>query len=720
MSFKKRFFSDTIFRAKFLNKVYSFLIFLFVLFLVIQLFYVRESPQKVQVLKEGDFGKRSNETHLSDFQGLKFQNRSSSNFSDPRQSFYGLSSAEQSSDIIARASAGVQSSVVSKSRGLSNAGGYSEPSFSFRGSEKSLPRNVFKDTFLSCGSISDSKSGVAFETSNLEGVKIPAGFELVGAPAVVNCSGETLNLGASIAQDFVDISVLRCANSVCGVASEINFSVDEVVCAGITPSDARKKQQELMPRFVLPSAWDNFSVEKAFLGKSGFFASKNYIFEFSSDFDANFLVKISSPTSNVSLPQNPGFYFAGSPIVLTAKGDVKNVAFRIRVNLPVLEHFDMSSLAFYSRVNNEWKFLDSKVYGGVVIFEGSDLSEFLGAHNSAVLTVMGILCVSCDAARLEKIYDGGTRSAVVLVHGLFSSPSTWQNLIDDYVINKQPVQVWTLTYPSGQSVEETATQFIDELKLHAAEFDDLYLVSHSFGGFVIHHALRAAYDKNLSFVNQLRRIIMIGTPHQGTPILRSYGKFFRYVINSNEGVGLFDVKDVVANALINGLNSSFIIPGNYYVVAGNKSYSFDFGAFKVSSSDLFNFSGDNDGVTSVIGAQHMHGENEETNLVFNESCENSFIVPSTHTDLTTSKLTKRIVSRIISQDLVGKSSDAALLGYNRYVGFKINKCVSGEKYAIIGKKVSKEVLETPLNCGCGNGVCGFDETKEICPSDCIT
>ncbi len=719
MPFKKKVFSDTVSKAKFLNKVYSFLIFLFVLFLAVQLFYVGESPQKAQVSKEGEFGKRTNETHLSDLQGIRFQNRSSSNFSDQRQSFYGLSSAEQSSDILARANAGLRSSVVSNSRGLSNPGGYSEPSFSFKGSAKSLPRNVFKDTFLSCGSVSNSKSSVSFETSNLNGIKIPAGFELAGKPAVVNCSGETLNLGGSVMQDFVDISVLRCLNSVCSVASDVNFSVDEIVCAGITPSDARKKQHESMARFVLPSAWDNFSVEKAFLGKSGFVAGGNYIFEFSSDVDVNFLVKISSPLANISSPKNSDFYFAGTPIVLKITGDVKNVAFRVRVNLPVLEHFDMSSLAFYSQVNNEWKFLDSTISDGVVVFEGSDLSEFLGQKNSVVLAVMGVLCVSCDYAHLEKIYDGGTRSAVVLVHGLFSSPSTWQNLIDDYVINKQPVQLWTLTYPSGQSVEETARQFIDELKLHDSEFDDLYFVSHSFGGFVIHRVLRAAYDKNLSFINEVRRIIMIGTPHQGTPILRSYGKLFRYVINSNEGVGLFDVKGVVADELINGLNSSFVIPGNYYVVAGNKSYSFDFGAFKVSSSDLFNFSSDNDGVTTVAGAQHMHNEAKETNLIFNESCENSFIVPSTHTDLTTSKLTKRIVSHIVSQDLIGKNNGVALLGYNRYVGFKINKCVPGEKYVIIGKKVSKEVLKTP-NCGCGNNVCGFDETKEICPSDCAT
>jgi len=708
----KRVIGFSVERHRFWSSFYGLLIFLAVFFLVLQFFWIRESPEKVS-LKETRAVKIGNQTRLIDVDSSSPQKRPLTNLSEER-TFVFLSESEQLKDVLSRANAGVRASYIAKAKGFDLPGGYKPPSFwSKKSNEYSLKSSSFVNTPVSCGFVNREISRIQLRQADVGKISVPVGFEVVTKPFSVDCAGESLDLSLGIPDIFDNVSVVRCVGSVCRPADETNISQSQIVCGGSSISDAREKEILMMQKSVSPAEWGvKLIANKPVVGKSGFVSVGNYFFEFSSAVNKSFAVRVYTPDVNVSAPVNPDFYFAGAPVVLKVGGDVRNVSLRIQVGFPLLEHFDMSSLAFYSEADKKWKYLGGKLVGDIVVFETNDLSSLLSADNSVVFAVMGVLCVSCDVGRLEKIYDGGSRDAIIFIHGLFSGPETWQNSIDDYVLNKQPFQVWALNYPSGQSSFVTAQQFFEQLKLHDKEFDNIYLVAHSFGGFIVHNVLKMASDANASFFGKIRKAVMIGTPHHGTPVLQDYGKFFRYVINSNEGVGLFDVKGVVADELTKGLAGHGVVPIDYYVIAGNKPYSADFGVVKLSAVDFFRFNEENDGVTSVFGAQDMG------NIIVNDSCMNFFVVPAVHTDLTGFDQTRRIVSRIISDDLFAKDASLALVGHNKYVRFKISGCLPGEMYVVIGKRISFEQVEAPLNCNCGNNVCGLGENNETCVQDC--
>jgi len=144
---------------------------------------------------------------------------------------------------------------------------------------------------------------------------------------------------------------------------------------------------------------------------------------------------------------------------------------------------------------------------------------------------------------------------ILFVHGLISSPISWQNLIND--LSSDPAilehyQPWFFLYPSGQPVLESAQQLREDLAATQKLFDPsgtevpshhVVIVAHSMGGILVHTLVSDSGDglwdafanrpfKSLTLSPELKktslgyfffrhdpsidRIIFLAVPHHGS------------------------------------------------------------------------------------------------------------------------------------------------------------------------------------------------------------
>jgi pimeloyl-ACP methyl ester carboxylesterase len=153
---------------------------------------------------------------------------------------------------------------------------------------------------------------------------------------------------------------------------------------------------------------------------------------------------------------------------------------------------------------------------------------------------------------------------VVLVHGLWSSPDTWTEMLND--LRSLPeirngYQFWAYAYPTGQPFWYSATQMRDDLQTvrrtvdadrRWPALDRMVLVGHSMGGLVSRlqtlpggepywrmltdrplDELQADPETREQIVKTLffqpnpdiRRVITIGTPHRGSDFVNDYTRW---------------------------------------------------------------------------------------------------------------------------------------------------------------------------------------------------
>jgi len=87
---------------------------------------------------------------------------------------------------------------------------------------------------------------------------------------------------------------------------------------------------------------------------------------------------------------------------------------------------------------------------------------------------------------------------ILFIHGLLSSPISWQNLVNDLCADPRIIehyQPWFFLYPTGQPVLESAAQLREELEKtqrlfdpngHATASHHVVVVAHSMGGLLAH------------------------------------------------------------------------------------------------------------------------------------------------------------------------------------------------------------------------------------------
>ncbi|MBI4140642.1 alpha/beta hydrolase [Candidatus Woesearchaeota archaeon] len=624
-----------------------------------------------------------------------------------------MSQKAQLKSVVFESAAGMMAADAVQASGFNLPGGYKSPSLFVKGVTDFPVSTVVHDQ-VSCAFVSKENAKISLSKGDASEILVPDGFELASEPVSVACNGESLDMTLNVPQVFSDVNVVRCINGGCRPVSKVDSSVGELVCNGLPVRDFRKKQLESRPGALNEGAWGfKESTEVTLKPSEHTVVFGNYVIDFVGNRSSELVVSVSTPVRNVTNPLNPEFVMVGAPVILKVKsGSLRNVSVRVLAKFSLLENIDMKNLGLYRGAVNGWEFVPSYVVERLLLVgEISDFENVLDKNKEVLFAVMGRLCVACYAAKLERVYNGSSRNAIVLVHGLLSSPAAWQYVIDDYVLNKQPFQIWVLSYPMDHPSLSVGQQLADLLESRANEFDNVNLVGHSLGGFVVQHALKLSAERGFNFLKKVDKVVLIGSPNAGTPALAVLKDVIKYVINSGDKIGLLNLNDVVVNELRNGLEPEKLSGVSYVAIAGNKPYAFRLGPVSFSSDVIFGINEPNDGVTSVKSVQDIR----VGPFFANESCKNLFLFPLTHTALTDDATARRVMSRIISSDV---AVDNSLLGWNRFVRFKVAGCVSGESYVAVGKKVSGNVVETPLLCGCGNGVCGLDETRTTCSQDC--
>jgi len=156
------------------------------------------------------------------------------------------------------------------------------------------------------------------------------------------------------------------------------------------------------------------------------------------------------------------------------------------------------------------------------------------------------------------------RIPVVMVHGLWSSPTTWMEMFNDlraFPEIRSRYQFWFFLYPTGQPFWTSAAQLRDTLveartvldpQGHNPQLNELVLVGHSMGGLVSRLQTiesgdafwRLVSDKPLEELKAtaaeqnklaksfyfhpnpaIKRVVSIGTPHHGSTFANDYTQY---------------------------------------------------------------------------------------------------------------------------------------------------------------------------------------------------
>jgi len=546
---------------------------------------------------------------------------------------------------------------------------------------------------------------------------IPSGYDLIGGPVQFDCAGDDMDIKFNVPDNYKDIKAFRCKDKDCTAVADVNVFIDELICDGIPMSQYRREELLSGDTFLSPDEITVIRKEKVLVSpEKNVLSSEGYVFELIGNTNYVSDAALYSPDFYVPLAANPSITIISTPAVIEFDKTVPaGINARITMPYKFTEGIDEDSISIYLLQGSQWIRLDSTVdkENKLVSAYLYDVAKYV-QDNKLVFAVMAVKCEACIVSKFKNVYDPGSRDAIILVHGLTSSSKTWQFLIDDYVFNKQPWQVWTFDYPSKMTVDEMAKDLADSLQSNNAKYDNVYIIGHSLGGFIGQRALEIADDNRAvyTFLPKVRKVVLAGNPGLGSPAAEVYKNLVDEMINIKSMAKLFDVNAEVLDDLIKGRTFTMIPGVDYFVVVGSQSYEFNLGLFKVTAEQLFDLFDVNDGIITTKSASFVGGE------FLDNACMNYFEVKLTHTELIDASIPRRIIERIISEEKARADPDAPYLGYNKYVDLIVEYCSPEEYFIVVGKKISELETPAPLLCNCGNGICGEDESPETCPQDC--
>lgn len=529
-------------------------------------------------------------------------------------------------------------------------------------------------------------------------VKIPGGFDLIEGPINFNCAEGLLDATLSIPSNYVDVRAIRCKGLQCNpIVSE---QVTNFVCGKeqlVTREILRVKDfiptSELQP--VKPASMTVSQLGE--IVRSG----KNSVELLS--FTEPVEVSIEMTDEGVQQPVNPSLNVLGTPIMVKID---KAASFRLTMPYMLFEGIDEDSTSIYAETESGWERLGAlrNIDEKTVSIDIDDISPYVSRKDSAVFAVYGISCENCDQAEFKKVYDGdGSRHAVVLVHGLDSSPATFDLMINDIVYNRQPWQLWTFSYSSSRPIDVTAKEFGEFLEIHRGEYDTIHIVGHSLGAIITQEALLQSSLAPHEYLSKVKTAIMVGSPNDGSPAADVFKNLHKYLSNL-KGFSLFNVDGAVISQLAEGVTIPQVPGIDYKVVAGAKGMDFNLGFFELFEKVT------NDGIINVTSAQHVGDE------YLDNSCLNYWEVNVTHTDLIDEPLARGVIGKILS-DNIPEQGDIRL-GYNQYFKFAVPDCSPNDQYFLIGRPIEQAAAYDAFNCLCGNNICGEGEDEFSCPQDC--
>jgi len=550
-----------------------------------------------------------------------------------------------------------------------------------------------------------------------EFIQIPRNYSVALKPFNLNCKGK-VDLTVSIPDNYIDVRALRCKGIEC-YPTNIQ-KITNLKCGS-------KVSQELFreTEYIEPSTMP-IEIEQVSLNLTSFnqylLNQQNYQVRFHGSIFGNLTAIMSMPTRPIKEAGNPTLKIIGTPMILNV-GDYKgNLGSTIKMPYVDDTGFERDTVSMYAKTRDGWDYLESVIDNRkkIVTAEVDDIRKYLDENYEAVFALMGVICENCLTSSLKKIYEplNPTRNAIILVHGLSSSPATFQEMIDDIRMAQQPFQVWIFDYPSERNIKENAKDLIKHLEANTEEYDNLYIVAHSLGGIIAQQALYYTHKENqenpsayYSYLKKIKKVILVGTPNEGSPVIGVYRNLLKYLVNVDSEYRAFNPTGAVMQDMIKGVITPRVPGIKYYVIAGTNPIEFNILFFQFTTGDIFRYE-TNDGIITTKSAQRI-GDS-----YINDRCENYWEVNVSHTQLIDHPLARQLIEKVVAEEILKQKEQAFLFGANKYFEIKLDDCSPDDRFIVIGKKIEQELVYDGTGCNCGNGVCGFGEDELNCPSDC--
>lgn len=143
--------------------------------------------------------------------------------------------------------------------------------------------------------------------------------------------------------------------------------------------------------------------------------------------------------------------------------------------------------------------------------------------------------VALDRESLRAAFPDATSRLAILVHGLAETDVSWARATADTsqtddacgLLSELGYTPVYIRYNSGRHVSENGGDLCELLQGLVSSWPvaptEVLLVGHSMGGLVIRSACHHAQVEHRSWVDLVRHVVYLGTPHLGAPLARAAG-----------------------------------------------------------------------------------------------------------------------------------------------------------------------------------------------------
>lgn len=535
----------------------------------------------------------------------------------------------------------------------------------------------------------------------------PAGFEVIQEPFSLNCDG-SIDTVLTLPNTYTDVKAVKCVGGTC--SDVVVRSTETIQCGGESLYTEEKETNRVA------------DIQMAQLDQS--FDALKYTVD-AADESSDRRYSISRYPQGYDVTLHSSLRMLSAPVQVSRRTGLPSDEEMVRVSFPFLldAQLNPKDVQIYALDENSqrWKL----VPGGQVSDAGDvyqadlNFSEYAQGGDQAAFALLGKECDElCNETEFESVYQplAESRAAIVFVHGLGSDASSWESMVNDIRRTQQPWQVWTYSYPLDMALQDSGYDFASNLEAYKDRYDVLYVVAHSVGGLVVQEAMTQAFKDNalvpgrFEFLEKVKRVVLMGTPNNSITDEKPLLTLYNSLLEKNIGK-LFTLNDELTKSLSGKRGQYPKLPGvEYFVLAGNQDFGLDVQeGNKLLASESSKVG---DGFVSRVSAQNVGGEPVDL------QCSNYYELGTNHIDIVDDITARRIIGRLVSQDLEEYVEDEALMGFEQYYELSDESCSAEDRYVLIGKKVDQKLVPDGINCSCGNGYCGIDESPESCPQDC--
>ncbi len=173
-----------------------------------------------------------------------------------------------------------------------------------------------------------------------------------------------------------------------------------------------------------------------------------------------------------------------------------------------------------------------------ISFLNGYVGDYLREHDNGLAIAMAFYHrgrpLPLTRAALSRAHPEATSKICVLVHGLACSETTWlfadpdaPDQVTSYGTLLQRDLGYTpfyLRYNTGLPIADNGkmlAELLDRLVAnYPAAMDDIVLIGHSMGGLVIRSACHYGVSCKTDWVEAVRQVFYLGTPHEGAPLVK--------------------------------------------------------------------------------------------------------------------------------------------------------------------------------------------------------